>query len=200
MGDIRAVFPLYVGMGERIRYALVEKMKPRKCAYCRNDFEPFRMGQKACSVECACQMARKKREKIERKAYKEQKERIKSRAEWLKEAQAVFNRYIRLRDDKEPCISCGRHHEGQYHAGHYLSTGARPELRFDEANVHKQCQPCNTHLSGNLVLYRKALIVKIGLEEVERLESDHEPKKYSIDELKAIKAEYTRKAREYGRS
>lgn len=177
-----------------------KRVKTRKCSYCREHFQPFRMGQKACSVECACQVAREKREKEERKADKVKRDKLKSRSDWLKEAQTAFNRYIRLRDDKQPCISCGRHHEGQFHAGHYLSTGARPELRFDEANVHKQCQPCNTHLSGNLVLYRKALIAKIGLAEVERLESDHEPKKYSIEELKAIKAEYTRKAREYGRT
>ncbi len=177
-----------------------KRVKTRKCSYCREHFQPFRMGQKACSVECACQVAREKREKEERKADKVKRDKLKSRSDWLKEAQAAFNRWIRLRDDKDPCISCGRHHEGQYHAGHYLSTGARPELRFDEANVHKQCQPCNTHLSGNLVLYRKALIAKIGLAEVERLEADHEPKKYSIEELKAIKAEYTRKAREYGRT
>lgn len=169
--------------------------RTRKCSYCREQFQPFRMGQKACSVECACQVAREKREKEERKADKVKRDKLKSRSDWLKEAQQSFNRWIRLRDDKEPCISCGRHHEGQFHAGHYLSTGARPELRFDEMNVHKQCQPCNTHLSGNLVLYRKALIAKIGLSEVERLESDHEPKKYSIEELKAIKAEYTRKAK-----
>ena len=177
-----------------------KRVKTRKCSYCREHFQPFRMGQKACSVECACQVAREKREKEERKADKVKRDKLKSRSDWIKEAQAAFNRWIRLRDDKEPCISCGRHHEGQYHGGHYLSTGARPELRFDEANVHKQCQPCNTHLSGNLVLYRKALIAKIGLAEVERLESDHQPKKYSIEDLKAIKAEYTRKAREYGRT
>ena len=177
-----------------------KRVKTRKCSYCREQFQPFRMGQKACSVECAYQVAREKREKEERKADKVKRDKIKSRSDWLKEAQTAFNRYIRLRDDKEPCISCGRHHEGQFHAGHYLSTGARPELRFDEANVHKQCQPCNTHLSGNLVLYRKALIAKIGLSEVERLESDHQPKKYSVEELKEIKSEYTKRAKEHGRT
>lgn len=174
-------------------------MKLKKCTYCRNEFEPFRMGQKACSVECATQLARKKREKVERAADRQKREALKSRAKWQQEAQAAFNAYIRLRDDKEPCISCGRHHTGQYHAGHYLSTGARPELRFDESNVHKQCQPCNTHLHGNAVLYRMALIKKIGLQEIDRLEADHKPKKYTIDDLIQIKSTYVAKLKELKR-
>jgi hypothetical protein len=177
-----------------------KRVKTRKCSYCREQFQPFRMGQKACSVECACQLAREKREKEERKADKVKRDKLKSRSDWLKEAQQAFNRWIRLRDDKDPCISCGRHHEGQYHAGHYLSTGARPELRFDPMNVHKQCQPCNTHLHGNLLMYRKAMIEIYGDEEVEILEGPHEPKKYSIEELKAIKDEYTKRAKEHGRT
>lgn len=175
-------------------------MKQRKCAYCRNDFQPFRMGQKACSVECACQVAREKREKVERAEDKVKRDKLKSRSDWLKEAQTAFNRYIRLRDDKEPCISCGRHHEGQYHAGHYRSIGSTPALRFAPLNVFKQCAPCNNHKSGNLIEYRINLLKKIGKEALDWLEGPHEPKKYSIEELKEIKAEYTRKAREYGRT
>jgi hypothetical protein len=136
------------------------------------------------------------REKADRKEDKARRERIKPRADWMKEAQQAFNTYVRLRDAALPCVSCGRDHQGQWHAGHYLSTGARPELRFEPDNVHKQCQPCNTHLHGNLVLYRLALIEKIGLERVEWLEGPREPQKWTIDDLKAIKAEYSRKARE----
>jgi hypothetical protein len=76
-----------------------------------------------------------------------------------------------------------------------LSTGARPNLRFDEQNVHKQCQPCNTHLSGNLINYRINLIKKIGLDGVLRLENDFEPKKYLIEELKEIVQIYRKKVK-----
>ena len=141
-------------------------------------------------------MAKKKREKIEKAADRQKRESLKSRSQWLKEAQTAFNAYIRARDEKEPCISCGRHHEGQYHAGHYLSTGARPELRFEPLNVHKQCQPCNTHLHGNLILYRVNLIKKIGIEKVEWLEGPHEPKHYSIDDLKQLIAKYREQTKE----
>ncbi len=122
--------------------------------------------------------------KAEKAEYRRRQEAAKPRSQWLKEAQAAFNAWIRARDADKPCISCGRHHDGQYHAGHYLSTGARPELRFDPDNCHKQCQPCNTHLHGNLVLYRLALIERIGIEAVERLEGPQSARKYTADDLK----------------
>ena len=81
-------------------------------------------------------------------------------------------------------------------AGHYLSTGARPELRFDEQNVHKQCERCNTYLHANLIAYRARLIERVGLPTVERLEGPHAPKKYSIADLKQIRDEYRQKTRQ----
>ena len=128
------------------------------------------------------------------------KEKLKSRADHLREAQQAFNEWVRLRDADLPCVSCGRHHDGQYHAGHWRSVGANPELRFEPLNVWKQCAPCNTHLSGNLVNYRISLIQLIGLEKVEWLEGPHEARKYTIDEIKAIKAEYRAKTRELKRA
>ena len=41
-------------------------MRQKKCAYCRQEFTPQRMGQKVCCPECAQAVARKKREKFER--------------------------------------------------------------------------------------------------------------------------------------
>ena len=174
-------------------------MKPKKCKSCRQVFDPSRPMQAACSIDCAKAIARRKREKIEAAETRRRKEAIKSRPELMREAQTAFNAFIRARDADLPCISCGRHHNGQYHAGHYLSTGARPELRFEESNVHKQCQPCNTHLHGNLVLYRIGLIKRIGLGKVEWLEGPHSAKKYTHDELRHIKATYAAKAKELAR-
>ena len=132
---------------------------------------------------------------MQRKETKAKLEAIKTRSQWMKEAQTAVNAWIRERDKDQPCISCGRHHQGQYHAGHYLSTGARPGLRFDPRNIWKQCQPCNTHLSGNLINYRINLIAKIGLEAVERLEGDHTTRKWSIDDLRAIRDTYRKDLR-----
>ena len=167
-----------------------------KCKVCSEPFESYRPMQKVCSWQCAKSIAKVAVQKIEKQNLKVLKEKLKTRNEWLKEAQAAFNAFIRMRDVELPCISCGRHHTGQYHAGHYLSVGARPHLRFDENNCHKQCQPCNTHLSGNIVLYRKSLIQKIGLQEVDRLESSNDSAKWSIEEIKGIRKAYLAKFRE----
>jgi hypothetical protein len=175
--------------------------KLKTCAVCKTSFTPARMGAKVCSPFCAMTFAKSvtgKAAKVaavkDRRETKAKLDKLKSRATWAKEAQTAFNLFVRLRDADQPCISCGRHHQGQYHAGHYLSVGARPELRFEELNVHKQCAPCNTHLSGNAVLFRKALLEKHGIEVVDWLEGPHATKHYSVDDLKQIKATYTAKA------
>lgn len=174
--------------------------KPKKCKVCANIFIPARPMQKVCCSTCAYKFATEqsedKKAKAQRKELREAKERIKSRSQWMKEAQQAVNAFIRARDNKEPCISCGRHHQGQYHAGHFKTVGGNPELRFEELNIWKQCSVCNNHLHGNLINYRINLIKRIGIEKVEWLEGPHEPKKYNIEELKEIKATYIRKARE----
>jgi len=103
-----------------------------------------------------------------------------------------------MRDAGLPCISCGTTKPNiQYCAGHYLTRGGHPELRFHEKNVHKQCnQYCNLQLSGNISKYRINLVEKIGLSEVEKLEGKHEAKHYTIDEIQAIKVKYRNKTKE----
>ncbi|MDE3023387.1 MAG: recombination protein NinG, partial [Pseudomonadota bacterium] len=176
---------------------LKTKIKKRKCAHCRNEFVPARPMQKVCSIDCAVALLKRdilkrkaSEEKQGRKNLREAKERIKTRGDHLRELQTIFNAWIRLRDHGQPCISCQRHHKGQYHAGHYRSVGSEPALRFSPDNVHLQCQPCNTHLSGNLIPYRVNLIKKIGLDRVEWLEGKHEPIKLTIDEIKQMKSDY----------
>lgn len=173
------------------------KTKTTRCKFCRKLFDEPRYFPQWCSEDCGAELGMRKLAKIkksqeakQRKADSVKREAIKSRSDWLREAQTSFNAFIRARDADLPCISCGRHHTGQYHAGHYLSVGARPELRFVEANVHKQCSACNNYLSGNIVLYRIALIEKIGQEMVDYLEGPHAAKKYTIEQLKAIKMNY----------
>lgn len=78
-------------------------------------------------------------------------------------------------------------------AGHYLSVGARPELRFEPLNVHLQDERCNNYLHGNLIAYRIELINRIGQDAVDKFEGKHPPKKYTIDDLKTIKETYRAK-------
>jgi hypothetical protein len=168
-----------------------------ECAQCGKPFIRRTTLQTYCRPRCLFK-ARAEQEKAERADFKRRKEAAKPRSKWLQEAQSAFNAWIRARDSALGCISCGTR-DGKVNAGHYLSTGARPELRFDEANVHRQCERCNTYLSGNLVLYRANLIERIGLAEVERLEGPHPPRKYTSDDLRAIRDTYRAKAREMAR-
>jgi hypothetical protein len=90
---------------------------------------------------------------------------MKTKGEWLKELQTVFNRYIRLRDEGKPCISCGTTKPVQYAAGHYFTIGSCPALRFDEDNVHLQCNKnCNLEKSGNIAEYSINLPLRIGVQ------------------------------------
>ena len=179
--------------------------KPKTCKNpsCGISFPPQRLGQKVCSPKCGLaikdvnqEKARKSLAQIERREIKVRKEKLKSRADHLKDTQIAFNAWVRARDAELPCISCGRHHQGKYDAGHYRTVGSNPALRFEPLNCHRQCSPCNTQLSGNIVNYRIELVRRIGAEAVEWLEGPHEAKKYTVEELKAMTAEYRAQTRE----
>ncbi|CRM87340.1 Bacteriophage Lambda NinG protein [Pseudomonas sp. 22 E 5] len=184
--------------------------KPKKCrvATCRASFIPSRMGQAVCSPACAMidaprhePKARKALADIERKDIKVRMEKLKSRGDHMREAQQAFNEYIRTRDQAAGhlCISSGKPLDwsgNAVDAGHYRSVGSAPHLRFDERNCHAQSKQDNRFLSGNAVDYRIGLIARIGQEAVDALESDQSVRKYTLDEIKAIKAKYRAKTRE----
>ena len=167
--------------------------KPRPCKGCNKPFVPTKPLQSVCGPRCAVKKV--KQDKAEERAkVKTRKEAIKTPGERKAEAQAALNKWVvHCRDKDLPCISCGRHHQGQYHGGHYRSRGSAAHLALDPRNVHKQCAPCNTYLSGNLIEYRKRLIERKGLEFVEALETDDEPRHHSPQDLDAIKTEYRQK-------
>lgn len=180
-------------------------IKPKKCKCCKELFTPRNSLQSVCGFECSVKHTLKLKEKREhdedkarRKQHREALTKLKSRSTWLKEAQLVFNRYTRLKDKHEGCISCDRpaSWNGQWHASHYRSVGSAPELRFEELNVHKSCSVCNNHLSGNIMNYRPRLIRKIGQQAVEWLEGKHEPKKYTIDEIQSLMAYYRKRIKQ----
>ncbi|WP_077046660.1 recombination protein NinG [Pseudomonas sp. KK4] len=188
------------------------KPRPKKCRVetCRASFVPQRLGQAVCSPACAMIDAPKNQEKArkaidqrERREIKVRKEKLKSRAEHLREAQAAVNEYVRLRDAHLPCISCDslpNDHDlitgSRWDAGHYRSVGACPELRFEALNIHRQCVKCNRNLSGNAVEYRIRLVQRIGADKVAWIEGPHPACKYTVEEIKAIKADYRVKIKE----
>lgn len=182
-------------------------MAKRKCKVCGTVFEKQRPLQFVCSPKCGMEYIKEQKRKAFIQAEREakRKERAKKQAmrhrletvpELTKKAQQAFNRYIRLRDRGLPCISCRTPWKDNFQACHYVPAGRSNKLRFDEDNVHGGCVRCNLYESGNLRGYRIGLIERIGVDRVERLESDHEPRKWTKEELRELAAEYRSKARE----
>ena len=179
----------------------------KRCPTCRVMFTPSRDAQAVCG-EIKCAIAYGKSEKgqasakkaladVGRRDIEVRKEKLKTRADHLREAQAAVNEYVRLRDAHLPCISCDSTPNdndlmtgSRWDAGHYRSVGACPELRFEPLNIHRQCVKCNRNLSGNAVEYRIRLVLRIGAEKVAWLEGLHPARKYTVEEIKAIKANY----------
>lgn len=166
-----------------------------RCKNCKDKFEPIRFNHKFClKDECIKAFV----EEVKTRQWKETKTRmkndLKTTQDWLKEAQTIFNKFIRLRDTGLNCISCGQKINGVKHASHYLSSGGHSAVRFHEDNVWVSCYKCNVMLSGNQIEYRKSLIKKIGVERVEWLEENgSKVKKWTIDELKEIISIYKKK-------
>jgi hypothetical protein len=176
---------------------LATQVRQRRCPVCATKFVPERPTQRCCpDPDCALTLGRQMKEKTQRIADKQKRVEMKTLSQCRHEAQFWFNRFIRMRDYGLPCISCGKHHTGQIHASHYMSVGAHPELRYEERNVYAACSICNNHLSGNLIEYRKRLIVGRGLELVEWLEGPHPPAHYGKDDLIRIRDIYRMKCRE----
>jgi len=188
--------------------------KPKMCKNpeCRQPFTPRNTLHVVCSPGCGLALAaiaRKRKEaelaRMDRQQTRERKERLKTRADYMREAQKAFNEFIRLRDRLagHPCISSGKPLDwagNAVDAGHYRSVGSAPHLRFVEANCHAQSKQDNRYLSGNAVDYRIGLIKRIGLDAVEALEADQRPRKYTVEDLKQITAEYRAKVREIKRN
>tara|TARA_R110002012_G_scaffold262505_1_gene444811 strand:- start:16208 stop:16816 length:609 start_codon:yes stop_codon:yes gene_type:complete len=155
----------------------------------------------------------KKAQKAERAKHRADKEAIKPLSKLKSEAQAAFNKYIRLRDYWEPCISCGKPKEvieadhgwkvgGCWDAGHFKTRGAKPQLRFNLFNVHKQCKSCNGgggRFSAKAATvdaqYEANLIDKIGTDKVIQLKNNNNLVRFDAEYYRRIKKIFNKKAR-----
>ena len=157
-----------------------------------------------CSMSCVVQHGKKAAtavsDKRKRQTLTKLKESVKTASEWRVEAQTAFNAYVRYRDRDLPCISCDAEGEhdglgGYWDAGHYRSRGAARHLSFHLWNCHKQCSRDNRYLGGNVVEYRKRLIMRIGSERVDKLENNNATVKHDITYLRRIKQIFKNKLR-----
>ena len=140
----------------------------------------------------------KARERQAAKAMRKRKEDVKPIGYWRDKAQHAFNAFIRERDRDLGCVSCDKpaNWNGQWHASHWKSVGARPDLRFNPDNCQKACSQCNLWLSGNPIPFKDELVRRIGVERVEALEGPQETKRYRREDYQAIEAEYKAKLKE----
>ena len=168
-----------------------------RCKNCKEKFEPIKFLQKYClKDECIRVFVADVKEKTWQKTKAKAKLDLMTLSDYLKLTQQIFNKYIRLRDKNELCISCQKPPKKQ-NAGHYFSSGGHSNVRFDENNVHLQCEHCNTFLSGNLLNYQIEIEKRIGAEKLIELQvKAHLVKKWSIDELKELMVIYKNKIKE----
>ena len=172
------------------------KIKQKKCRYCKEKFTPFNSLQPFCfKDECIKEHNQKIKEKKNKIAKQEIRSQDKSLQ--LKLAQTIVNKYVRLRDQNKPCISCGHIGNRQIHAGHYRPMGNNQQLRFYTLNIFAQCSICNNYLSGNLANYRINLINKLGVEKVNLIESNQERGNYSIEYLERLIKVFRKKIKLY---
>lgn len=175
-------------------------MRRTTCAHCRKKLEPGEYIHDACKAPyaeaCGAKAERKAAKAIktsakeDRAETKRRKEKLKTERDWLNECQVIANRYARVRDRNDGCISCDKPDswDGQWHGSHFRSVGAASAVRLNLWNVHKACSVCNNHLSGNIGEYLPRLVAKIGAEKVEWLKAQNGITRYGIDYLKRYKA------------
>jgi hypothetical protein len=171
-----------------------------RCKNCKDKFEPIRFNHKFClKDECVRAFVEEAKAAQWKKTKVKLKNDLKTTTDWLKEAQKVFNTFIRLRDCGKPCVSCNGSLGEKYDAGHYFSMGGHKAVTFNEDNVHAQCVTCNRYKHGNLLEYQIGIEKRIGPERLLELhEKAHDVRKYTADELKEIIKKYKNLCKKFG--
>lgn len=186
----------------------------RKCRHCRTELPPVKQctdivqRKGFCGIKClGDHSAKKNAERMQKACRKEKDETQKAKRERLANdlshqkgrTQYVFNAFIRALDDGQPCGSCGKYQCGSiWDAGHVRSVASAPELRYDPRNCFRQGSGCNrgNRRSAKLTRrddatvqqeYKRRIAEKYGQHYLDWLEGPHEPKHYTIADLKAIR-------------
>jgi hypothetical protein len=168
-----------------------------RCKNCKEKFNQVRFNQKYClKDECIKVFVQDAKDKEWKKRKSKLKNDLLTLSDYLKLTQQVFNKWIRQRDAGLNCISCNKKALKE-NAGHFYNANNHYNVRFDENNVHLQCEHCNTFLSGNLLNYRENIIKKIGEKEFKELElRANKTRKFTKEELKEIIETYKQKLKD----
>jgi hypothetical protein len=171
-----------------------------RCKNCKTKFEPIRFNQKYClESECVRVWVESEKAKVWKKTKAKMKNDLETIQELIKATQIIFNKYIRLRDKGQVCISCQKKlKEGNVDAGHMWSAGGHSNLRFNEFNVNAQCsRPCNKDKAGDINNYRLGFVERYGIEKLNEIDSLAKiERKFSKEELKELMQVYKNKIKE----
>jgi len=177
---------------------MIRELKNKPCIMCKVDFKRYRLREVACSPKCAIDYAKLQRSKAIAKNNKVELNKLKTKGELLKELQIIFNRYIRLRDKNQVCISCERPLTSKFDAGHCFSVGSYPNLRFNEDNTNGQCVFCNQHKHGQQAEYLFNLPKRIGQDRFDQLlELRKNSLHLSREDIEELKIKYKNKIKEF---
>lgn len=117
---------------------------------------------------------KKQKEKKEVARTRHRKKELMTRTEWYSKLQKLVNQYItKVRDANEKCCTCCKATlTSAFDAGHFLTRGARPDIRFELTNIHKQCVSCNQYNCGRPKEYAEFIVKKYGRKHLEWLECE----------------------------
>jgi len=170
------------------------KTPRRKCKYCKEYYEPKHTTTEPCwKYECRIKHLAANTSKINRANKSAAKEKMKSYSQRLDEAKRVFQKWVRVRDKDRPCMACGTTTSNEWHGSHLKKAEIYSGVIFHEHNVWKCCKKCNVFLGGNELNFRANLVIHIGeqaVKDLEELAKATRTKKYSNEELEAIKVKY----------
>ena len=171
-----------------------------RCKNCSEKFDPVRFNMKYClKDECVRVWVESEKAKTWKKTKAKAKMDLMTLSDYLKLTQQVFNKYIRLRDKNQLCISCQKKlKEGNVDAGHMWSAGGHSNLRFNEFNVNAQCsRPCNKDKAGDINNYRLGFVERYGIEKLNEIDALAKvERKFTKDELKEIINIYKKKIKD----
>lgn len=144
----------------------------------------------------------------EKKQHRERKAQLKDNDLSHQKAltQKVCNKMVRLLDQGNNCPTCGKMLiDGNYDAGHVRTVAACPSLRYDTRAIFGQCRACNgsgtirkrTRKTQEAVsdLYREWILATKGQEYYNWLYGPHDPKHYTVNDLKALRSEFAAECR-----
>lgn len=174
------------------RNKIYKENKKKELSNSKRKLKLQKASEKAVTTVTKIKIKKTERPKVV--TIRKRKIKTKSRSQLVKELDAIFSRYIRLRDaDKNgicSCITCGEKiHRKNIQNWHFITRG-NYKYRRSVVNCWSQCMPCNIYKSGNYIAYTLAMIWKYWEWIVREMQEDKELVKISTPEIREMIEKY----------